>query len=54
MPISARLTPNFAAEQRRYRSHALKLERHGQAHGEQDGKNAPAIAQSDTFENSKI
>ena len=45
MPISARLTPNVVAEQRRDRGHALKLERHGEAHGEQDGQNAPAIAQ---------
>ena len=35
----------FAAEQRRHRGDALELERHRQPHGEQNGQNAPAIAQ---------
>jgi hypothetical protein len=36
----------LVAEQRCHRRHALKLERHGGANREQNGKDAPAIAQS--------
>ena len=36
--------PEFAAQQRRDRGHALKLECHGGANRKQNGKYAPAIA----------